>query len=232
VKKDILQEIWDKGRKEPAMTRAEIEAVLQPQIRKNALGWSILVWTYLAFIAVTLVCQGMNIYAFRANPVMLTVGVLLTLVTLGFLAFGIHVIRELTAMDQADESLVAKLQRRLCFHRTTIEIWLWMIALTAVFLSFAVSTTVDAQEGQYQINRPHVFIGVMVGQLLFIYAALKMGQYPFVKEAKAILSDLEHQITTGSEQVKTFKRTWRLWSLLLAVILVLMLIWGILRAMG
>jgi hypothetical protein len=120
---------------------------------------------------------------------------------LGFLAYGVQLLRELVAMDEADESLVAKLKRRLRFHRTKHEIWLWMIALTVVFLSFAVSTMVDAQDGQYRINRPTVFVGVMLGQLFFMYAALKIGSYPFVRETKAILSDLENQVTTSTEDV-------------------------------
>jgi hypothetical protein len=151
---------------------------------------------------------------------------------LAFLAYGIHVVRELAAMEQADESLVAKLRRRLHFHRTKYEIWLWMIALTTVFLSFAVSTMVDAQDGQYRINRPGVFIGVTLGQLLFMYAVLKIGHYPFVRESKAILSDLENQVTTGTEQLKVFKRTWRLWGLLFATLGTILLIWGILKAIS
>jgi len=212
------------------MTTTEIQAILQPQIRKSALGWRLVLWTYLAVIAGTLVCEGMNIYAFRTNPIMLTVGILLTFFTLGFLAYGIHIARELATIDQADESLVAKLQRRLRFHRTKCEIWLWMIALTAAFLSFAVSTMVDAQDGQYRINRPGVFIGVILGQILFTYAALKTGHYPFVRESKAILTDLENQVTTGTDQIKAFKRTWRLWTLLLVVLFTIFLIWGICSA--
>ena len=214
------------------MTKAEIQAILQAQIGKSALGWRIVMWTYLAVIAGTLVCEGMNIYAFRTNPIMLTVGVLLTFLTLGFLAYGIHMVRELAAIDQADESLVAKLRRRLRFLRTKCEIWLWMIALTHAFLVFAVSTMADAQEGQYRINRPGVFIGTMLGVILFMYAALKIGHYPFVRESKAILSDLENQVTTGTDRIKALKRTWRLWGLLLASLLTVLAIWGFLRAIG
>jgi hypothetical protein len=214
------------------MTRAEIEAILQPQIRKSALGRNFSVWTYLALITATLVCEGMNIYAFRANSVMMTIGVLMTLATAGFLGYGIYLLRELTAMDHADESLLAKLQRRLRFHRTKYEIWLWMIALTLVFLTLAVTTLNDAQEGEYRINRPVVFIGFTLGQFLLMYAVLKLGQYPFVRESKAILSDLEGQVTTGTDQIKTFKRTWRWWMLLLAVLGAVLLIWGICKAIG
>jgi hypothetical protein len=214
------------------MSKAEIQALLVPQFRKSGIGLHIVVWTYLVLIAGTLVCEGMNIYAFRTNPIMSTVGVLLTIFTLGFLVYGIHILRELTAIDLVDESLVAKLQRRLRFHRTKFEIWLWMIAFTVAFLSFAVSTMLDAQDGQYRINRPGVFVGIVLGQILFMYAVLKIGQYSFVRESKAILSDLESQVTTGTDGVKALKRTWFVWSLLFAVLGTILLVWGILRAVG
>jgi hypothetical protein len=232
VKDDILQEIWDKGPKEPKMSKAEIQTLLAPQFRKSAIGLRILVWTYLTVIAGTLVCQGMHIYAFRANPVMLTIGILLTSITFGFLAFGIHIIRELTAMEVADESLVAKLRRRLHFHRTKYNIWLWMIALTIALLTFAVSSMPDAQLGEYRINRPHIFIGFTITQILFAYAILKVGQYPLFSESKAILSDLEDQTTTGTDRIKELKKTWRLWSVLFLVLGVILLLWGIFRAIG
>jgi hypothetical protein len=214
------------------MNKAEIQALLVPQFRKSGFGLRVVVWTYLALIAGTLVCEGMNIYAFRADPIMLAVGVLLTIFTLGFFAYGIHILRELTAIDLVDESLVAKIQRRLRFHRTRFEIWLWMIAFTVAFLSFAVSTMPDAQNGQYRINRPSVFVGVTLGQILLMYAVLKTGQYPLVRESKAILSDLESQVTTGTDQLKALKRTWLVWGLLFAVIGSILLVWGILRSVG
>jgi len=232
VNKDILQEIWDKKRKEPTMSKAEIEAILQPQIRKSAFSGRILVWTYLVLIAVTLVCEGMNIYAFRSQPAMLTTGVLLTMLTLVFLAFGVHILRELTTIEQADESLVVKLRRRLHFYRTKYEIWLVMIALAVAFLTFAVSTLADAQSGSYRINRPAVFVGFTLTQILFMYAILKMGHYPLMRESKAILSDLEDQVTTKTEHIKLLKRRWWLWALLFVMLGIVLLIWGILRAIG
>lgn len=134
--------------------------------------------------------------------------------------------------DREDLYQEILMQKRLRFHRTKYEIWLWMIALTTVFLSFAVSTTVDAQDGQYRINRPAVFIGVTVAQFLFMYTALKVGQYPIVRESKAILSDLEHQVTTETAHIKVLRSTWRLWGILFTVLFVVLLILGIYRALS
>jgi hypothetical protein len=232
VNHDPLQQIWDKGRKEPKMSKAEIQGILRPHIRKNAFGLRFLVWIYVAFIAVTLVCEGMAIYAFRVNPVMLAVHAGAALLTLGFLGYGVYLVGELAAMDRGDESLVAVLRRRVRFYRTKYDIWLWMLALTLVFLSFAVSTLADCQEGQYQINRPHIFVGVTIAQFFFAYVIFRIGHYPLFRELKAILGDLEHQVTTGTERIKVLKRSWRLWSVLLVVLGTALLILGILRAVG
>ena len=214
------------------MSKAEIQAILRPQIRKNAFGLRFLVWIYLAFVAGTLVCEGMAIYAFRVNPVMLAAHAGAALFTLGFLGYGVYLTGELAAMDRGDESLVSMLRRRVRFHRTKYEIWLWMLALTLVFLTFAVSTLADCQEGRYQINRPHVFAGFTIAQFLFAYVIFRIGHYPLVRELKAILSDLEHQVTTGTERIKVLKRSWRLWSVLLAILGAILLILGILRAVS
>ena len=162
----------------------------------------------------------------------LAVHAVLTALTLGILGYGIHLSGELGAMDRGDESLVAVLRRRLRFYRTKYEIWLWMLALTLVFLTLAVTTTFDNHDGQYRINRPAVFIGFTIMQFLFAYAIFKIGHYPLLRELKAILSDLEHQVTTGTERIKELKKTWRLWSVLLVILGTIFLILGIFRALG
>jgi hypothetical protein len=216
------------------MSKAEIQATLQPQARKNALGLNVLVGIYIMVVAVTLILEGMNIYGLRANPPMLTAQVVLTLITLGFLGYGIHLVGEWAAMDRADESLAALLRRRLRFYRTKYEIWLWMVAITVLMLSFAVVTMRHNQDGRGQIDRgiDLIDVGVAIAQLLAVYAILKIGHYPLLRELKAILSDLEHQVTTGTERIKEFKRTWRRWAVLFAVLGTILLIWGILRAVG
>ena len=229
---DIIQRLWDEGRKEPTMTKAEIQALLRPHVRKNAFGLGFLLWVYLVFIAGTLVCEGMGIYAFRTNPVMLAVLITMALFTLGFLAYGIHMVGELASIDRGDDSLVTVLRRRLRFYGRKHDLWLWMVAFTLVFLSFAVSTMLDCEDGSYRINKPGLFIAFTTLQLLFGYTIFKIGHYPLLRELKAILSDLEHQVTVGTEQIKVLKRRWRWWSVLLAILGVVFLILGILKATG
>jgi hypothetical protein len=189
-----------------------------------------LVWIYLAFIAVTLVCEGMSMYAFRTDAVMLTTLATMTVLTLGFLAYGIYIASELTAIDRSDSSLVDSLRSRLRFYRTKYEVWLWMLTATIPFLSFAVSTMNDADEGQYRINKPWLFVTFTAVQVTFMYIILKIGHYPLIRQQKAILSDIESEVTTETDRVETLKKTWRVWSVLLVIVGVILLVMGILRA--
>jgi hypothetical protein len=61
---------------------------------------------------------------------------------------------------------------------------------------------------------------------------VKIGHYPFLRELKAILSDLDHQVTTGTERIEVFRRSWRRWAIFFAVLGTILLILGILRAVG
>lgn len=227
--KDIIQELWDRGREEQTMTSAQIQTLLEPQIRRNAFSLRIWIWFYLAVLVVTLTLNGINIFGYRANPIMLSVQVGVSLLSLGFLFYGIYLLGDLAKID-ADESVLATLRRRLRFHRTKLEIWIWIVAFTAYLLQFAINTMIDNQAGEYRINQPGVFIGVSIGMVLFIYAVMKIAQYPLVRELKAIVSDLENQVTDGTDRMLVLKRTWRSWSVFLAVVLTLLLIWGLIRA--
>ena len=214
------------------MSKAEIQVMLQPTLRKSARSWFVLVWIYLAFIAITLVCEGMSMYAFRSQSVMLAVLATMTALTAGFLAYGIYIASELTVIGRSDKNLVDSLRQRLRFYRTKYEIWLWMLTATIPFLTFAVSTMTDADQGPYRINKPWVFAGFTAIQVTLMYIILKIGHYPLIREQKAILSDLESQVTTETDHVRTLKKTWRLWGALAVLIGVVLLILGLLRAIA
>ena len=88
------------------------------------------------------------------------------------------------------------------------------MAFTVYLLQFAINTMVDNQDGEYRINQPAFFAGVSIGMILLMYAVMKIAQYPLVRELKAIVRDLEHQVTDSTDRMVVLKRTWRLWSAL------------------
>lgn len=229
---DLLQDIWDQRPEEPKMSRAQLEDLLSPHVTRSATGWSVQIWIYLTFIAGTLVCEGMHLYAYRGDPLILSLSLTATLLTLGFLAYGVRLLRRFSTIGGAHEPLVLQLRRRLHLYGTQYEAWLWMLALTFVFLSLAVSTLADIEDGTYRINKPVVFAGLVVAQLLFGYGAVKLGQLPFVRESRAILSDLENQVTSGTEAVQERKRVWRKWTVVLVILLTALMVFGLVRALG
>lgn len=212
------------------MSSAEIQAILKPRIQSNAFSLRMWVWIYLAVLAVILILNAINIYGYWTNPIMLTVQIGASLLCVGFFAYGVYLLTKLAKIDRADANVLVTLRRRLHFHRTKLEIWIWIVAFTVYLLQLAVNTMVDNQAGEYRINQPVVFIGISIGMVLFMYAVMKIAQYPLVRELKAIVSDLENQVTKSTDRITIAKRTWRLWSVFLAIVLTLLLIWGIMKA--
>ena len=185
-----------------------------------------------AQLAVTLVCEGMSLYAFRTNTPVLLFGIAATGLTLGFLAYGIQLFRRLTNLEVADESLVDRIRHRLEFFDKHYEIWLWMLALSFVFLNLSVSTLVDVEDGHYRINRPWFVAGLLVTQFLLCYGALKLSHLRGLRHTRAVLSDLQNQVLSGTEEIERQKRTWRMWHLVALVVLTATAVWGLVKAMG
>ena len=61
---------------------------------------------------------------------------------------------------------------------------------------------------------------------------LKIGSFIVVRESKAILNDLENQVTTETEQLEEFRRSWWRWGIVLAILGVILFAWGLMRAFG
>ena len=61
--KDIIQDLWDRGREEQTMTSAQIQTLLEPRIRRNAFSLRMWIWLYLAVLVLTLILNGINIFS-------------------------------------------------------------------------------------------------------------------------------------------------------------------------
>jgi hypothetical protein len=231
MKKDIIQDIWEKGKagkKEISMN--DIEQAIRPSIRRHTFTFKIFIWIWLLIIFATLVLNGMNISGYAINPPMLITHLILTLVTILFGVYGIHLISELRIIERADESILSVLKRRLRFCRSKYEIWNLMMAAMIPLLSFALNSYIDNQNGTYRINKPFIFLGITLLQFIFCYVIIKIGQYPVLKEIKIFLSDLETQVLEGTQKLTDMKKKWRQWAIILAIIGTLLLLWGIWRA--
>jgi hypothetical protein len=177
-----------------------------------------------------MVLDGMNIAGYAINPPMLITQIVLTMVALIFAIYGIQLLSELSIIERADESMLTVLKRRLKFYQSKYEIWNLMMAAMIPVLSFAVVTYIDNQDGIYRINKPVVFFGVTLIQFIFGYIIIKVSQYPVLKEIKIFLSDLESQALEGTQKLIEIKKHWQRWGMISVIIGILLLLWGIWKA--
>lgn len=228
--KDIIRNIWNKGkRKEKKMSRSEIEGLLRPDIRRHSLQLKIFVWIYLGvLIAAACLCV-LNIAAYQHNHVMVVVQSILTGVSLACAGYALYLLRQISESDRADVPLVTSLQKRLNLVRTKFEIWYVVIAMSVGLLSFAFSVYLD-REVPYRINKPMVFVATLVFQFLFIYVINRIAHYPLIRTMRAYVQDLENQVMEQTVMVQNQRKIWKKWATILMIIGIMLLIWGIIRA--
>jgi len=111
----------------------------RPKVAGSSLTLKTFLWLYLAMLLATLVLQGVNLAGYRTNPAMLVVHGVVLAAALGFTAFGIHLYGEVGRLDRRDEKLVDAVERRLHLLRGKYEVWLWICAVTAWMLAWAIN---------------------------------------------------------------------------------------------
>jgi len=202
---DLIQSLWNRGKaKEPKMSAQQIESILQKSVKRAWTDLRRLVWFYLAVMAAVLVFNGMNIAVYRSNPAWLGAHVALTLLVLGFLGFGVHLIGEMRRLDNPAEGLAVLVRRQLRFFRTQYQVWLGVVTLGIWLLGFAVSLYMYQQDGHYRIQ-PDWFLAVfVVAQLLITYVIVRVAHYPISRRILAALRDVEAQ---AAEQTRSFEKS-------------------------
>jgi hypothetical protein len=63
-----------------------------------------------------------------------------------------------------------------------------------------------------------------------VYGILKLAHFPFVREMRAILDDLDAQMTDRTREIDEWKIRWKRWSKISAVLLLLLLLYGAWKA--
>jgi hypothetical protein len=197
----LIQTLWNEGKgKEPKMSKQEIEGILHKSVKR---GWTDLrrmVWFYLAMMAAILVVSGMNIAVYASNPTWLGVHLGLTLLTVGFLAFGTHLLTEMRRLDDPAQELTELVRRKLRFFRTKYQAWLGVVALAIWILGFAVSLYMYNQDGHYRIKKDLFILCFAVAQLIMIYVIVRIAHYPLAQRMLAALRDVEAQATEATQR--------------------------------
>ncbi len=226
----LIERLWAKRKEEPKMTREEISNLLRPRVGGFSRTLKRYVWMYLGVLLATLVLQGVNLAGYVTNATMLTVQLAVTVAAIGFAVYGIYLMGEARHLDRMDESLGEAVRRRLAFFRGKYDWWLWACAASLLLLNWAIGTMVDNVDGTFRINKPLLFIGINAVMFFGMYGILKLSHFPFVREMRAILDDLDAQMTDRTREIDEWKIKWKRWGKIATVLLFLLLLYGVWKA--
>jgi hypothetical protein len=214
-----IERIWRKAGEERPMSREEIAGLLTPRVRRSARGPNHIVWLFLGVQLAALVLASVNVPAYRANPLMLSVEVGIGVLALACAAFGIHLHGELRALEDPGVSLAETVRRRLAFYRGRWALWPWVAAVSTALLAFALTSLIDNQDGRYPIHKPAVFVGVNVAMVAVVALSVRLVLEPHERELRAVLEDVEAQLLDRTRAVDRERRRWRVLQLVLFVLL-------------
>jgi hypothetical protein len=225
---DVIKSLWDLGKRhEPRMDPEEISDILEKSVRT---GWPRLrlnMWIYGAMAAVGLIFSVLNFVDNLSNAPWNVVHVVLTAVTLAFLALSMRVLQKLRGLDEPDQGVAVLVHRQLNFFHTTFEWWLWIASVTTWVLSFSVVVWIEDQVGRYSIVAPVEFIGISTAVIFGGYALLRFGHYPMIQRTLAALYDLESQITEQTQRVQAWRKYWIIAAGILVVLITAAVVWTI-----
>jgi len=231
-----LINIWKEGNQEILKNRrfemSELEAFLKPKVSKAALSLNLNIFVYMAAQLAAMILIGFDLYGYRSNPVMLKVLIPMFIVSSSFFGYGVFLLNYIWQINHGNFDLITAINRKLKAYRTHYEVWMWMGAVSLLFLIFALNTLIDNDQGTYRINRPIFFAVISLFVLLFIYGVQKSAQLMAVREIKVYLADLQNELLEGSQRLEKAKRRFRIFTVILVVIFTILFILGLIKAMS
>jgi hypothetical protein len=232
---DLIR-LWKEGNEEILKNRrfgrAELEAFLKPKVGKATLHLNLNILVYMAVQLAVMILIGFDLYGYRANTVMLAVLIPMLILCSSFFGYGVFLLSYIWQINRGQFDLLTAINRKLKVYRRHYEAWMWIGALSCLFLSFALNTLIDNDHGTYRINRPVFFALVSLLVILFIYGAQKMAQFAAIRQMRAYLEDLQNDALQGTQRLKEVRRKQLIFNLILLLVLSLMLILGIIRAVS
>ena len=231
-----LMKIWKEGNqeilKDKRFERSELEAFLKPKVGKATIHLNLNILVYMAAQLAAMILIGFDLYGYRSNPVMLKVLIPMFILCSSFFGYGVFLLSYIWQINRGQFDLITAINRKLKVYRRHYEAWMWIGAVSALFLSFALNTLIDNDRGTYRINRPIFFMVISFLVILFIYGVQKIAQFRAVREIRVYLADLQNEILEGSRRLEKAKRKYLVIYLILAIILTIIFIWGIIKAAG
>lgn len=226
---DILQEIWRRADAEGRPVEAtDLQDGCRPAVAEEIRRLRLHIVVHLPLLVAVVIINAINVAISHRQAGAPAMHIVLVAMSVGFLAYGVRLLRDLRAADLGDESLVATIRRRLEFCRTRYEIWLIMVAATVLMASMSGAALTDNLGTGWHINNRKLFAILEMGTFLFIYAMMKAALYPTLGSLKAMLVELEAQSVDGIRRLTVRRRLWRWCGLAIVVLctgLLVALVW-------
>jgi hypothetical protein len=231
-----LLQMWKEGNQEilrdKRFERSELETFLKPKISKATFSLNYNIVAYMAAQLAAMVLIGLDLYGYRSNPVMLKALIPMFIACSSFFGYGVFLLSHIWQINHSDFDLVTAINKKIKVYRRHYEAWMWIGAVSTLFLIFALNTWVDNDQGTYRINRPVFFAVVSFSVLIFIYGIQKIAQLKVVREIKIYLSDIQNEVMEGSHQIEQAKRKYMVVCVILAIIFTIFFILGIIKAIS
>ncbi len=231
-----LINVWQEGNQEilkgRRFERSELETFLKGKVNKAALSLNLNILVYLAVQIAAMVLMGFDLYGYRSNPVMLKVFMPMLIVCSCYLGYGVFLLSYIWQINHGDLDLVTAINRKLKVYRTHYEAWMWIGAVSLLFLIFALNALVDNDQGTYRINRPVFFAAISALILLFIYAVQKAAQLIALREIRVYMEDLQNDVLEKSHVLEKSRRRHKIMGLILVIACTILFVLGIIRALG
>jgi hypothetical protein len=231
-----LVKIWKEGNQEMLKNRrferSELEAFLRPRVRKATLNLNLNIVVYMAAQLAAMVLIGFDLYGYRSNTVMLTALIPMFALCSSFFGYGVFLLSYIWQINRGQFDLTTAINRKLKVYRTHYEAWMWIGAVSSLFLIFALGTLVDNDQGTYRINRPVFFAVICLLVILFIYGSQKIAQFFAIRQIRVYLADLQNDVLEGSSRLEGTRKRRLIIFAVLFIILTITFIWGLIRAMN
>jgi hypothetical protein len=229
-----LIKIWKEGNQEilknRRFERSELEAFLKPKISKSSFSLTFNIFVYMAAQVAAMVLLGFDLYGYRSNPVMLKVMIPMLIGCSSFFGYGVFLLSCIWQINHGNLDLVTAVNRKLKVYRKHYEAWMWIGAVSSLFLIFALGTLVDNDAGTFRINRPVFFTVLCLLVILFIYGVQKIAQFFTLRQIRFYLEDLQNDALEKSSRLEKEKRKYMVFILILTLILTITFIWGIIKS--
>ena len=231
-----LVKIWKEGNKEMLKNRrferSELEAFLKPKVGKATLNLNLNILVYMVAQLAAIVLMGFDLYIYRSNPIMLIVLIPMFILCSSFFGYGVFLLSYIWQINCGRFDLITAINKKLKVYRKHYEAWMWIGAVTCLFLAFGLNTLIDNDQGTYRINRPVFFTVISLLVIFFIYGTQKITQFFAIKQIRVYLTDIQNDVLEGSCRLEDTRKMRLIIFMVLFIILSVTFIWGLIRAYG